>query len=104
MQNNTKLFFSFNFALVLVSAAVFAFFYSPESGAQGDRAPLFNLAETPRAKAENEKYSLASVRESEIVFQNNAFEGGNSSRLIIPLFDEKTYEAVRLESEGFEAR
>ena len=103
MQNNTKLFFSFGFALVL--AAVFAGFYSPESGAQSsNRARLFNLAETPHARAENEKYSPASIRESEIAFQDNAFESRNSARLSFPLFDGKTFEAIRLESEGLEAR
>lgn len=103
MQSKTKLFLSLGFGLILVLAAFFASFYSPESKAQ-NRVLLFSLTETPGAKAENERYSVASVRESEITFQNNAFESENSEILNIPLFDGKTYQAIRHKSEGLEIR
>jgi hypothetical protein len=62
-----------------------------------NRAPLFSLKEIPQAKSQAEKSSIASVRESEINF-NNAREG-NPARLSFPLFDGKTYEAARVEFE-----
>ncbi len=84
--------------------SVFVFWnYSTESKAE-KRDLLFNFAETPGAKAENEKYSTASVRESVINFQNNLLEREISANLSFPLFDGKTYQAIRNESEGLEMR
>jgi peptidyl-Asp metalloendopeptidase len=66
--------------------------------ASGETRPaLFSLKESPQARAENEKSSIASVRESEIVF-NNAQEI-DAARLKFPLFDGKIYQAARVESE-----
>jgi hypothetical protein len=95
--------------IVLVSSliiifGVFIFWnYMPKSEAQ-NRVSLFSLAETPKAKEENEKYSIASVRESEINFRQNSFTPENSESLIFPLFDGKTYDAIRNKSEGLEMR
>lgn len=99
----TKSFFIIGFSSILILAAFFSFIYSPRSEAR-NRVLLFSLAETPNSRAENEKYSIASVRESEIVFQNNLRESEISENLSIPLFDGKTYEAVRNKSEGLEMR
>lgn len=61
---------------------------------------LFRLSETPQKIADAEKYSVASVRESEIIFeQGNLRENDLSRKLTIPLFDGKTYEAVRTDFE-----
>lgn len=103
MQKNKKVFSGTVFTLSLVLIGVFAFIYSSKSEAQ-NRVSLFSLAETPNSRAESEKYSLASVRESEIVFQNNALENENSERINLPLFDGKTYQAIRNKSEGLEMR
>ena len=75
--------------LLILAILVFAFvIYS--SGQ--NRASLFVLKETPSAKAD--KYSVASVRESEIEFNSQ-----NSARLDLPLFDGKTYEAKHVSTE-----
>ena len=56
---------------------------------------LFELKETPSVKAD--KYSVASVRESEIQFnQQNSAE---ISKLSFPFFDGKIYEAKHSQTE-----
>ncbi len=94
------------FLFLVLSVAfgtVVIFNYSQKSEAQS-RISLFSLKENPQAKGESGKYSVASVRESEIVFSNEAFRQENSETLSMPLFDGKIYEAVRNESEGLETR
>lgn len=59
---------------------------------------LYKLKETPQAKPETEKSSLASVRESEIEFNFRPGYAG-SFRLGIALFDDKYYSAEREELE-----
>ncbi len=102
-MKNKRLFSSICFGLFLVLVIGSIVFYSPKTSAQ-KQVTLFSLVETPQARAESEKYSPASVREGEIVFQNNLIERENSESLLIPLFDGKTYEAIRNKSEGFEMR
>src|ERR1044072_497597 len=81
------------FALVLLSVVCI--------NAQ-NRDQLFILKETPTAASG--RFSPAAVRESEIQINFASMLRGNAARLKITLFDNKTYEAVQLASEGFEAR
>jgi peptidyl-Asp metalloendopeptidase len=60
-----------------------------------NRTKLFELKEIPAAKIE--KISIASVRESEIMFNFTSFRQNNS--LEIPLFGSKTYEAKHFQTE-----
>jgi peptidyl-Asp metalloendopeptidase len=60
-----------------------------------NRTKLFELKEIPAAKIE--KNSIASVRESEIMFNFTSFRQNNS--LEIPLFGSKTYEAKHFQTE-----
>lgn len=66
------------------------------------RNPLFILKETQSAKAG--KTSIASIREREIQINFESMLRGASAKLNIALFDNKTYEAEQLASEGFEMR
>jgi hypothetical protein len=66
------------------------------------REQLFSVKEMRPAKAA--KTSVASVREAEIEINFAGMMRGSSTRLSIPLFDNKTYEAAQVSSEGFEAR
>lgn len=68
--------------------------FSSKSGAQ-NRVRLFSLTETPKAKPESEKSSVASIRESEIAFDFRSLGGADSARLSFPLFDGVIYEAER---------
>jgi hypothetical protein len=67
-----------------------------------DREQLFSLKEMRPASAA--KSSIASVREAEIQINFANLLGRNSDRLSITLFNNKTYEAAQVSSEGFEAR
>ncbi len=61
---------------------------------------LFRLNNAPQRISGSEKTSIASVRESDIVFQQDALREADLSRTIsIPLFDGKIYEAVRTDFE-----
>jgi hypothetical protein len=84
--------------LVIGFAAIifFSFNFSQVSNAQSS-APLFTISETPQAKTK--KSSLAAVRESEIKFNVQNLRDGASETLSFPLFDGKTYEAKRVETE-----
>lgn len=73
------------------------FNFTKETEAQTG-VPLFTLRETARAKAE--KSSLASVRESEIEFNSPDYLYRSAETLSFPLFDGKTYKAVRLQTES----
>ncbi|CAN5847412.1 hypothetical protein BH20ACI4_BH20ACI4_27320 [soil metagenome] len=88
-----KIFFSLFLSLTFVFAA------SNFAEAQ-TRNVLFRLTETPQRISGAEKSSIASVRESEIVFNRDALRETDLSRTIsIPLFDSKTYEATRTDFE-----
>ena len=76
-----------------VLAILIIAFVSYSSGQ--NRASLFVLKENPSAKAD--KYSVASVRESEIEF--NRQNSAQTERLDFPLFDGKIYEAKRVSTE-----
>lgn len=85
--------------LILLSFGVglIAIFYFSNAIGGQNRQTLFSLKEAPQAKSGNEKSSTASVRESEINFNN--LSSNDLARLSFPLFDGKIYEAVRVESE-----
>lgn len=80
-------------------AAVLTIFGGLPTIAQAATAPslLFTLRETPQAKAK--KSSIASVRESEIEFNAQILRGGEAETLSFMLFDGKTYQATRTETE-----
>lgn len=82
------------FLLIVIS---FASFVSAQRGTQ-----LFSLVEAPSFATE--KFSLAAVRQAPIVFDAAALSAENSKKLLLPLFDGKTQEAIRLKSEGLEMR
>lgn len=73
---------------------IFGLTFAANTNAQ-NRVSLFNLKETPNAKAD--KTSIASFRESEIEIasQNSV----NSVKLYLPLFDGEIYEAKRISTE-----
>ena len=80
---------------IVVSLLLSVIFIFAVSAQAQTRNLLFRLSETPPSVAGAEKSSIASVRESDIVFyQDNFSEAGLNKRLTIPLFDGKTYEAV----------
>ena len=82
--------------LLFIAIAVFA-----ASGlAQGKR--VFSIVDSPTARAADSRTSVASVREAEIAVDAAAFHGGQQERLILPLFDGKTFDAKRLAYEGGE--
>lgn len=62
----------------------------------------FILREVPAARAK--KSSIASVREAGIDINFEVLQRGRDTRISIPLFDGKIYEATPLASEGFELR
>ncbi|MEZ5428068.1 MAG: M12 family metallo-peptidase [Pyrinomonadaceae bacterium] len=103
MKTKTKLLTGFGLALILAAAVAIGLFFSPETSAQ-KRDALFSLKETPAARPGGEKYSVASVRESEIVFDGGSLRAENSEILSFPLFDGKIHRAVRNPSEGLEVR
>ncbi len=99
MRMIKRVFWCFGIVLVAVIVSTFVFVTKAEK-----RTILFNLTETPKMKAEGQKYSIASLRESWIEFQSASLTAENSEWIRIPLFDGKTYEAKRNKSEGFETR
>lgn len=92
------------FGIGLITAAAIVGIYEVSAVKANVRKNVFEIAESPAAKPEGQKYSVASLRESEIVFQNRALTRENSAKLSFPLFDGKSFEAVRNSSEGFETR
>lgn len=66
-----------------------------------DRAALFTFIETPAARSATDRYSVASVKESDIRINLAELSRGGTERLSLPLFDGKTYEA---KSTGIEIR
>lgn len=91
--------------VVAVCVVVFAglFDFVPATEAQ-NRSGLFVLKSSPEAKTGDEKNSPASVRESDIEVNLGNLAESNSNPLTFPLFDGKSYTAVRKKSEGFESR
>jgi len=85
------------FATLLLSISLT---YSDRVSAENAR--LFRIVETAQAKSIEERSSIASVREAEVVFNTNVLK--NSLKLDISLFDGKTYEVKRLANEGLETR
>lgn len=82
---------------LLYSLIVLAGFISADAQT---RDLLFRLNNAPQKIYGAEKTSIASVRESDIVFQQDALREADLSRTIsIPLFDGKIYEAVRADFE-----
>ncbi len=67
-----------------------------------NRDQLFILKEAPAAGIS--KFSPAAVRESEIEINFAGMLRGNTARLRVTLFDDKTYDVVQRVSEGFEMR
>jgi hypothetical protein len=88
-----KLFFCLFLSLTMVFGAVTA------AEAQ-TRNLLFRLAGAPQRISDAEKSSIASVRESDIFFNEDALrESVFGARLAIPLFDGKVFEARRTDLE-----
>lgn len=101
-----KRYLKFFLTVFTAALAVFAlsdFHFNPKASGQ-KRIPFFTLMENPKAAAETEKSSLASVRESEIKFNLNNLTGKEFSRISFPLFDGEIHEAVQNVSEGLEFR
>ncbi|MCO5334637.1 MAG: zinc-dependent metalloprotease [Pyrinomonadaceae bacterium] len=72
------------------------------NAAYGGSRELFRLTERPSAKAADERSSVASVRESEIAVDDALLPV--SATFVLPVFNGKSYTAVRSDSEGFERR
>ncbi len=88
-----KIFFSLFLSLIFV-------FATSNSAEAQTRNLLFRLSETPQRISGAEKSSIASVRESGIIFNQDVLRETDLSRTIsIPLFDGKTYEATRTDFE-----
>jgi hypothetical protein len=83
-----------------VVAFFFLFVWSTTVVAQ-DRTALFVFTETPAARPATERYSVASVKESEIRINLAELSRGSAESLSLPLFDGKTYDA---KSTGIEVR
>lgn len=94
-----RIFWFAGFVFIMLFGASFVFRATAQK-----RTPLFIFTETPAAKPEGVKYSPASVREVEIRFQGSSLARENAEKVSFPLFDGKTYEARRNNSEGFESR
>ena len=85
---------------IVVSLFLSVIFICAVSAQAQTRNLLFRLSETPQKISDAEKSSIASVRESRIVFNQDALRDANLSQTIsIPLFDGKTYEAARTDFE-----
>lgn len=80
-------------------------FWPGDSGAKAQSASeLFSLKTTPRAFPGEEKNSPASVMESDINLNTDAFRSGEQKTLVFPLFDGRMHRAVQRKSEGYESR
>lgn len=101
MRQNIKKLSILGLAFVFAALGIFGWSFSPKASGQ-NRVALFSLTEIPRKKAD--ETSVASVRESEININLAGFTPENSTLLSFPLFDGKTYEAVRDQAEGIEVR
>lgn len=91
MRISKSIFASFVFLMaIVVNAAAFG------------SNDLFTLKESPQAKSVDERSSIASVREAEIVIDRRVLSENN--RIHVTLFDNKAFTANRLTSEGVEIR
>ncbi len=86
-------------ALALLAAGYFVFAPTKHSSAQSLAPKLYALKTVAKAAAENDKSSIASVREAEITFGSSGQDLLNRGRLSIPLFDGREFEAVRTDAE-----
>lgn len=87
---------------VAIAAIFLSILLTYSDSASAENARLFRMIETPHARSVESRSSVASVRESEVVFNSNILN--NSQKLDISLFDGKTHEAKRLTNEGLETR
>jgi len=101
MRQNIKKLSILGLAFIFAALGIFGWSFSPKASGQS-RVALFSLSETPQKKAD--ETSIASVKESEININLAGFTPENSALLSFPLFDGKTYEAVRDNAEGIEVR
>jgi len=85
--------------LLLSTAGYFIFLYPQPSSGQRLAAPLFSLKSSAKRVAEADKSSIASARESEIVFGADGKDLLQHERLTILLFDDKQFEAVLTQPE-----
>lgn len=89
-----------------IAASVFASFVfiiaTFASVSAFDGRDLFTIKDIPRVKSVEEKSSIASVREAEIVIDRRIL--AENSKIRFGLFDNKTFTANRLASEGIEVR
>ena len=67
-----------------------------------DSRDLFTMKESARARSVEDRSSIASVREAEIVISRRVL--AEDSKIRVRLFDNKTYNVNRLSSEGLEIR
>jgi hypothetical protein len=94
-------FLLFSFIFILSASGVFVPNFLPKASGQNQFA-LFSLSEMPQKKFD--ETSSAAVRESQININLTGFTRENSDVLSFPLFDGKTYEAVRDQDENIEIR
>jgi peptidyl-Asp metalloendopeptidase len=98
MKNNVKELSLVVVTIIFVAVVWGIWNFSPQTGAQS-RAPLFAFKETPKVVTETEKSSIASVRESEIAINFQSLSETENETLIFPLFDGKSYQAKRSQTE-----
>lgn len=85
--------------LTFFAATLALVFVCDTSDAQS-RTGLFRIVTTPAAVGENERTSLASVQEAEVIFDAKSHTAINIERLSVPLFDGKMHEAFRTDFES----
>ncbi len=91
--------------LVLALVAAIAVFWGFQHVSPAQNRPaLFSIKNAPELKTGSEMSSPASILESDIAVDLKRLEKENSESLAFPLFDGRTYLAVRNKSEGFERR
>ncbi len=91
----------FGLTVILAVSELFGLSFSPKANRQYSFA-LFTLTDTPRKKAA--QTSIAAERESEIKINLAQFTPQNSDTLSFPLFDGKTYQALRDETDAVDIR
>lgn len=88
-------------AAIFFVAVFYIYSFSPKANGQ-EQSPLFSLGETLSNLTDDEKSSIASISESEIIFNFTSRSQINSERLIFPLPDGNLRVAVQRKTEGFE--
>ncbi len=100
-----KYFRFFGIASLCILGLLSIFFLKQPQNVKAQNSQLlFSIIETPKALANEQKNSPASVRESEIQIESQNFAALSSNKLSIPLFDGKIYEAEQNGLEGLEVR